>query len=205
MDPNLFFALEMFGTVVFAISGAMSAGRQKFDLSGVILVACVVGVGGGTIRDLVLGYDPVFWVSAPVYLGVAAATGAAFFFLGRWWEPPSRLFLWSDAVGLGVFMVGGAAKTLEMGFPAGMAVLMGVLTAVGGGFMRDVICGQVPLILRKEIYATAALAGALVLVALKKLGLAPPLPSLAGGILALLLRLAAIRWDLHLPAFRGKD
>jgi len=205
MDPTVFFALEMFGTVVFAISGAMSAGREKFDLSGVILVACVGGVGGGTIRDAVLGRGPVFWVSHPTYLVVAAAAGAAFFVAGRWWEPPYRLFLWADAVGLGVFMVAGADATLALGFPAGMAVLMGMLTAVGGGFMRDIICGQKPLILRREVYATAALAGAVVMVGLRELGLEPPAPGLLGAGVVVGLRFAAIAWDLHLPTFRGKQ
>lgn len=203
MLESLLFYLNLSGTVVFALSGAMSAARRRFDLSGVVLVACVVGVGGGTLRDLLLGLTPVFWVQEPLWLGIAAATGAVFFVVGRRWQPPYHLFLTADALGLGTFTVIGVDKALGLGLHPAIAVLMGALTGVGGGFLRDVLCGEIPLILRKEIYITAALAGGALLVLLS-----PAAPVGLGATLACLvlvvgLRLAAIHWNLNLPVFGG--
>lgn len=204
MTPALLWIMDMLGTAMFALSGAMSAGRRHFDLTGVVLVACVVAVGGGTLRDLLLGATPVFWVVEFDYLAVAVASGLIYFWVGRWWQPPWRAFLIFDALGLGLFTMVGVDKTISLGLGDGVAVLMGVLTAVGGGFMRDVICGEVPLILRREVYATAALAGALVMVLMRDLGAPPHLPGLSCAAVVVGFRLAAMFGDLHLPVFRGK-
>ena len=205
MPPALLYALELIGTVVFAISGALTAGRRRFDIMGVTLVACVVGVGGGTLRDLLLGIDPVFWVREPLYLGLCVATGVAFFFLGSRWQFPYGVFLWADAAGLGVFTIIGTKLALAAGVHGGIAVAMGVCTGVGGGFMRDMICGEVPLILRKEtLYATPVLAGAVVLVILDRYFQAGPVATLACLGVVLGLRLAAIRWNLRLPVFASR-
>lgn len=202
MRGEVFFYLEMLGTAVFAISGALSAGRKHFDLSGVILVTCLVVVGGGTLRDLLLGLTPVFWVKQPLYLVVPALTGVLFFLLGQRWHPPYRLFLVADALGLGTFTVIGVEKALGLGLHPAIAVLMGTLTGVGGSVLRDLICGEVPLLLQREIYLTAALAGGVVLVWLTP---APPFGVAATvACIAVVagIRLAAIKWDLHLPVVR---
>lgn len=204
MSHEIYYILKSIGTIVFAVSGALSAGRHRFDLAGVVVVACVVTVGGGTIRDLVLGTTPVFWVQQPHYLVLAVCSALVIFILGRWWEPPYRLFLLMDALGLGTFAAVGAQKTLAAGFHPGIAVLMGVITGVGGGFLRDVICGDTPLILQKEIYATAALAGSIVLVALQCAGVSGAVAVPSCLVVVIGLRLAAIHWDLKLPVFRGR-
>jgi len=201
---NLIFYLNLLGTMVFALSGALSAGRRRFDLSGVVLVACVVGVGGGTLRDLLLGLTPVFWVREPLWLGVSAATGAALFVIGRRWQPPYRLFLSADALGLGTFTVIGVERALALGLHPAIAVLMGALTGVGGGFLRDVLCGEIPLILQREIYVTAALAGGAALVLLAPAAPVGPWPTLACLLVVVGLRLAAIHWNLNLPVFGGR-
>lgn len=213
MDPDPLWLLNLVGTAFFALSGAMSAGRKHLDLVGVVLVACVVAVGGGTLRDLLLGATPVFWVKHFAYLTVAACSGLAYFWLGRWWRPPWRTFLVFDAVGLGLFTMVGVDITLKLGWGGaggglslshGVAVLMGVLTAVGGGFLRDVICGEVPLVMRREIYALASLAGATVMVVMRDQGLPSPLPGLSCAGVVVALRLAGVFWNLHLPTFRGR-
>ncbi|MHC4583528.1 MAG: trimeric intracellular cation channel family protein [Planctomycetota bacterium] len=198
---TLLYAMDLFGVAVFAITGSLAAGKKRMDLFGVVVLATVTALGGGTLRDLVLGASPVFWVSAPIYLLVAVATALVTFFLVRFCGLPLKLLSIADAFGLAVFTVLGTQKALGMGISPGIAVVMGIMTGVVGGIIRDILSGEIPLILRREIYATASLCGAitfcLVSAALQNQGLA----AIASVIVTLGLRLSAIKWKMSLPLY----
>ena len=192
--------LDAFGVFVFALSGALAAARLRLDAFGYLVLAFLPAVGGGTIRDLVLGRD-VFWVSdaTPLYEIVAAAL-LTFFFAGAV-ERRQRLLLWCDALGLAVFAVLGARRALLVAGDPAIAVMMGVVTAVVGGLLRDVVCNEVPLVLHREIYATAAFVGAVVFVLLRTQGLADDAALACGALIAFGLRAAGIvrGWSLPRP------
>lgn len=201
----MIYALDMFGVAVFAVTGSLVAGRKQMDLFGVVVLALVTALGGGTLRDLILGIRPVFWVSDQRYVAVACAAALCTFVAGKFRPPPAGMLLVADAFGLASFTVIGAQKTLGTGASGAVAVMMGVMTGVVGGMLRDLLSGEIPLILRREIYATASLCGAVVFV-----GLSARCPcesvNLAAGIAATLaLRLAAIKWDLSLPVFLVRE
>jgi len=153
--------LDFCGVAVFAVSGALTASRKQMDIVGFCLIATVTGIGGGTLRDLLLGVGAVYWIQEPSYVLLCCAIAAVLFFTASSFESRFRVLLWADAVGLAVFCITGAEKALLAGAPATVAVLMGVMTATFGGVIRDVLCAEIPLILRREIYATAAAAGAI--------------------------------------------
>jgi uncharacterized membrane protein YeiH len=199
METLLYF-LELFGTVVFAITGSLAAGRKRMDLLGVVVLAIVTAVGGGTVRDILLGAAPVFWISMPIYILVALATGIIVFILVRFYKIPENALSIADAFGLAMFTVLGTQKALALGTHFGIAVLMGVMTGVVGGIIRDMLSGEIPLILKKEIYATASLCGAIVFCGISIFLHNQNLAIIISIILTLGLRLAAIKWNLSLPS-----
>jgi len=193
--------LDFLGVAVFAVSAALAAGRKRMDLFGVFVLATVTAIGGGTLRDLVLDVGPVFWVTDPTYLLICAGA-VALAFVGRAaLARPRRLLEIADAAGLAVFSVLGTGSSLAAGFHPLVCLLMGVITAVAGGMLRDVIAGDVPLILRSELYATAALVGSATFYGITLLGVAEGNAALVAVGLAFATRCAAIRWGLSLPAF----
>lgn len=194
------YILDMFGVIVFAISGSLAAAKKRLDLFGVIVLAMVTALGGGTLRDLILDV-PIFWLSDHIYILVAFLTAISTFVLARHRKPQGRLLVIADAFGLAIFTVIGTKKTLDAGFSGGVAVIMGVMTGVVGGMLRDLLAGEIPLILRREIYATASLCGAGVLVGLVFITHNEDFSSLAAVAVILVIRLAAIRWKLSLPVF----
>lgn len=202
IDP-LIYQLDIMGTIVFALSGMLMARRLQMDGFGVIVLATVTAIGGGTMRDLILGVRPVFWVSQPEYLyWILGACVASIPLLrlisqsiGQW------LLLRADALGLATFVAIGANKALALGAPAIVAIAMGVLTGVGGGVIRDVLAREVPMVLRKEIYATACIAGGITLVLVNTYTGNARLATLACMGVTLIIRLAALRWNWHLPSF----
>ena len=150
--------LDYFGVFVFAISGALMAVRKNMDLFGMFVLALMPAVGGGTLRDLLLDL-PVFWIQDPVYIGLTALAVVFTYFGQRFGTRRARVLAWADALGLSVFCVLGTAKALDAGASMIIAAMMGVMTAVAGGIIRDVVANEVPYILQREIYATAALVG----------------------------------------------
>ncbi len=194
--------VDMLGIAVFAASGALVAARKRMDAVGFVLIGCLTGFGGGTVRDLLLGRTPVFWLSAPELVGVAAASSVAVFFFAHLLENRFRALLWADAVGLSIYAVLGAEIALMLGVEAWAAVLLGVVTATFGGILRDVVCNEVPLILRREIYATAALVGASVYVLLRLEGVWRDPAFLAGVAAAFAIRAAALATGWSLPGYR---
>jgi uncharacterized membrane protein YeiH len=175
------------------------------DLFGVVVIAVITAVGGGTVRDLLLDRRPIFWIEDPTYLLVCVLAAGATLAYARFLRPPRGSLLVADAFGLAVFTFIGALAAYEAGVPAPIVVLMGTVTGVAGGIMRDVLCREVPLILRREIYATAAIAGATVFVVLTALGTTGPLAALPTVATVFGLRLTALRLDLHVPSPRPKD
>ncbi|HCR97385.1 MAG: trimeric intracellular cation channel family protein [Halomonas sp.] len=194
--------LDMAGVIVFALSGVILACRSKMDPFGMLVLAAVTGIGGGTLRDLVLGVHPVFWVTDPTYLWVILATVGLSLLGFHYIHRLSRRFLpIADAFGLALFTVIGTHKALLLGTSGVVAVLMGMMTGVAGGMIRDMLAQRVPMVLREEIYATAAMAGGTVYVALKTLNMSLSVSIATALTVTLGLRLAAIRWHLALPVF----
>ena len=188
---------------MLAISGGLTAARYRLDIFGFAVIAAVSGIGGGTARDLLLGIQPILWVEDPVYVVVCIGVGAAMFFAAPHVARGERILLWADALGLAMFSVLGAQRALAHGASELIAVVMGVITATFGGMMRDVLCAEVPLIMRKEIYATAAVIGAIGFVGLRHVGLPVDVAALIGFAAALLVRGAAIVYGWSLPSHRG--
>jgi uncharacterized membrane protein YeiH len=200
MNEFLFY-LDIFGIIVFALSGALMAGRYQLDPFGVVVLASVTAVGGGTIRDVIL-QTPVFWVVKPYYLYVILATAILTIVLIR--QPkriPKRFLLIADALGLALFAVLGTQKALYLGAPIPVAVILGTITGVAGGMIRDVLCNVIPMILREEIYALAAMLGGSLFMLLHWLGWSDNHAMITSISAALILRLAAIYWHVSLPAF----
>jgi uncharacterized membrane protein YeiH len=196
-------ALDYFGTIVFAASGALLAVRKGMDPIGAVFLAVATAVGGGTLRDLLLGRAPVFWVVDPSYLIVATVTALVVFVGTRVLALPEWLLIWADAIGLATFTVIGTEVARTAGAPAVIMLLMGVMTATVGGIFRDILCAQPPLILSREIYATAALAGSIAYGLLQAAWGLTDLPAATAFLVAFALRAAAIRYHLELPKGRA--
>lgn len=192
------YILDLFGTAVFAVTGALVAREKQMDIFGVIVVALVTAIGGGTLRDMILGRTPVFWVNDPAYIIVGVGAAVLTIPLALMNLFPRRPLLIADAFGLSVFTVIGTQTALDFGVSAFIAVLLGVMGSVTGGIIRDILSNQIPLILRKEIYATASLCGAVVYILLMNNEHFVDIAMLCGMLVTLLLRLAAIRWGLSL-------
>lgn len=195
--------LDLAGVAVFALTGALVAARQKQTFVTMAFFALITGVGGGTVRDLLID-APVFWVRDPWVAAVCLGTALlAWFTPTRWWEGP--LLDYADGVGLTAYAVLGAAKALSYGVPPIPAALMGVVTGCAGGIIRDVIAGRPSILMRPELYVTAAALSAGICVA----GALTDLPRAPVWIVAVLagfaLRAAAIAWQLSLPAYRETD
>lgn len=203
LHRTLVLVLDLGGTFAFAVSGAIAAVRQRLDLFGVLVVAFAASTFGGVSRDVLIGATPPAAFQDWRYLAVAMAAGVVAFY----WSPlverlrnPVRLL---DAVGLAFFAVAGTEKALAFGLSPVMAALMGMLTGIGGGMARDILLAEVPVVLRAELYAVAALAGAGIVVVGSLLGAPVLLPALVGGLVCFGLRMAALRWGWQLPMARG--
>lgn len=199
--------IDLLGVAVFAASGALVASRKELDVVGFMLIATVTGVGGGTLRDLLLDRT-VFWVQQPEYVLVCFTVATCVFFIAPFIQRRYPVLLWADAAGLSLFAITGAAVSLEVGALWSVSIAMGVMSATFGGLLRDVICNEIPLILRREIYATAAVTGAASYVALDHFMPQSPLPEIIGFCAGFGLRALAIKLKLCLPAYRtrpGRD
>jgi uncharacterized membrane protein YeiH len=202
---------ETIGVAVFALSGALMAARKGMDPFGFALLATVTGVGGGTLRDLLIGTRPVFWVGDPTDVLVCLLVAELVFALGprrvavMEGGKRGRALLWADALGLALFAIVGTGKAVAAGVPALSAIALGTITATFGGIIRDIFAGTTPLVLRQEIYVTAAALGAGVMVGVQASGVGP-FPSAAAGFLAAFgLRALAILRGWSLPAFPPRD
>lgn len=195
---------------LFAASGALVAARKKLDPVGFILIGCVTGFGGGTVRDLLINRTPVFWLNEPWLMGIGVGASLIVFFIAPLVQNQYRALLWADAAGLAIYAVLGADIAMRMGAQPWAAVLLGVVTATFGGIVRDVICNEIPLILRSEIYATAAAAGGAVFALLIWQEVPRDPAFLAGVAVAFTIRAFGIVTGWSLPTYgtgkgQGRD
>lgn len=198
----LLYVLDLIGVAVFAISGALAAGRKHLDLLGVIVLGTVTAIGGGTIRDVLLARHPLFWLVDPAYLIVIVASAMLTVAYVRWRPPPAAALLYADAVGLAMFAVAGAQIAERQGLPAVACVVLGTITGAAGGAVRDVLSAEIPLVLRRgNLYASAAILGTGLYFALAAMGVPRPAASLSGMAVVAAVRLASIAFGLQLPVF----
>jgi uncharacterized membrane protein YeiH len=198
----ILYLLDLLGVAVFAVSGAIAAGRKHFDLLGVAVIATVTGIGGGTTRDVLLNRHPIFWIEDPTYLLVTLSAAALTLLCARFREPPQTSLLIADALGLALFTIIGAQIAEKRNLSGVIVVVMGTITGSAGGLLRDVLSGEVPVLLRRaDLYATAAIAGAMTYLVSQAVGLGRTPAALAGMAAVVGLRLAAILWGLRLPVF----
>jgi uncharacterized membrane protein YeiH len=195
--------LDWLGVVAFTVSGALVASRKEMDIVGFALLGTATGIGGGTLRDLLLGL-PVFWVREPAYLVTCILIAGLVFFTAHIPHSRYKALLWLDAVGLALFAVTGAEKAALADANGIVAVAMGVVTATFGGILRDLLGGEVPVILSREIYVSAALAGAAAFVLLMTLGAPRELSTGVGFAIGFLVRAAALQRGWSLPRYRPR-
>jgi uncharacterized membrane protein YeiH len=195
--------LDYAGVAVFAATGALAASRKQLDIIGFLFLASVTGIGGGTFRDLILNV-PVFWVANRDYVLICAVVAVLVFFTAHRVESRYRLLLWLDAIGLAAFSVMGAAKGLAITGSPAVSVITGMLSATFGGILRDLLAGEPSVLLRPEIYVTAALIGAAVFTTGDVLGLSAPVSGLAGFVAALAVRGGALRFGWTFPAYKSR-
>jgi len=195
--------LDYLGVAVFAVTGGIMASRKQLDFIAFLFFATLTGIGGGTLRDLLLGV-PVFWVENEAYLLVCLVVSVVVWFFADWIEGLNKPLRWADAVGIAAYSVMGAAKALSVGDTVLVAVLMGVATATFGGVLRDTIAREPSSIVKPEIYVSAAFAGAGSYVLLVQFGLPQVACAIAAGSVALLLRGGAIVRGWTLPGYHGR-
>lgn len=198
---NLVRLLDFAGVGVFAVSGALAAGARRLDLIGVIVIATVTAVGGGTLRDLLMNRT-VFWFADPAYLIAIFVAAALTMVYVRFRHPPLRQLEIADALGLAMFSISGARIAQNAGLADLIVVVIAVITGTFGGVVRDVLCNEIPLILRRgKMYASTVIIGASFYVLAPRLGVQSDVAGFVGMALIALLRLAAIIWNLKLPVF----
>ena len=202
MTPQVLDYLSVF---VFALSGALVASRAQLDIIGFLFMACLTAVGGGTVRDLLLGRDPVFWVGDPMPLAIACAGAVLVFFTAHLLESRYRTLLWLDAAALAIAVAAGASVAMGLGQSIPIVLVMGVATGTAGGLMRDVVCNEVPLVLKQgELYVTAAFAGAGAALLAAAFLPQPIAPVLACILVTFALRAGSLAFGWRLPVYRAR-
>ena len=202
--PTSFVVIEFIGTFAFALSGIRLASAKHFDVFGAWIVGMSTAIGGGTMRDLMLGVNP-FWMTNSIYFiccGLAVIWVMAY---GKYLIRQKNTLFIFDTIGLALFNVIGIEKTLNMDFPYWTAITMGTITGAAGGVIRDVFINEVPLIFRKEIYALACVAGGLIYVAGIKLGLSLEVNALLSSLTVILIRVLAVKYHWILPRLKGEE
>lgn len=203
--PASFVIIEFVGTMAFAISGIRMASSKRFDWFGALIVGMATAVGGGTIRDLMLGVSP-FWLTNKIYVICCIIALLWVITFGKYLIRQHNTWFIFDTIGLALFNVIGIEKTLQMGFPLWTSIIMGCITGAAGGVIRDILINEVPLIFRKEIYAVACIAGGLVYVACFRLfGLPAELSALFSSFTVIVIRILAVRYHWHLPVLKGDE
>lgn len=200
-NDTLIYGLGLAASVVCAVTGVLVARDKGVDLFGALMAGVATSLGGGTVRDLLLGRK-VFWMADETYLWVTVITAMLTFFITRVRHLPEKLFLIPDAIGLALFAIVGTQVALDWNMPWLTASLLGVLTAALGGLLRDVMINEVPLVFSSELYATAAWFGSITLIILDALGVHATVAAWAGILVCIMVRLMAIRWKVTLPRFK---
>jgi uncharacterized membrane protein YeiH len=201
MELSLFNILDILGTIAFAISGALSAMNRKLDIFGIFIIAFVTAIGGGTVRDILIGSTPVTWMENIVYIYlIGAVTILAIIFRNKLEHLKKSLFLF-DTIGLGVFTITGVETGIQNNLDPIISVALGAMTGTFGGVIRDILCNEIPVIFRKEIYATACLIGALTYVTLYDMGVDSDVIYIATSLIVIGIRLVVVKYHITLPYF----
>lgn len=196
--------IELLGTIAFAISGIRLASAKSFDWFGAIVVGFVTAVGGGTTRDLLLG-QPVFWLQSNLYIWGTVLAFVIVVFFRKWLVHLNNTIFWFDCIGLGLFTVVGFEKALVLGYDYWICILMGTITGVVGGIIRDVFINEIPVIFRQELYAFACIIGGMVYVAFDYFKVDAILTQVVVAIAVVVVRIVATRFKLGLPTLKGEE
>lgn len=199
ISTSLYYFFDLLGVAVFAVSGTLAATRKGMDIVGAVIIAAFTAIGGGTLRDLFLDRHPIFWMADPVPLYVIGVTAVLTIVYLRFLSPPGNSLQWADAVGLALFTLSGTQIGENAGLSPPIAVLMGTITGVAGGVMRDVLSGEIPFILKKDLYATAAIVGAASYFILKMAGAQTSLAFYSGMVVVFGIRILSIVWRVSFP------
>ena len=202
---SLFILLDYCSVFVFALTGSLVASRAQLDIVGFSFFACITAVGGGTLRDVLLDRNPVFWIENPSYLGVACVAALLVFGTAHLFESRYKLLLWLDAFALAIAVAAGSGVALALGHSAPVVLVMGVITGSMGGLMRDVVSNEVPLVLKKgELYVTCAFAGSAATVVAGYFGLTTGMTALACVALTFVLRAGSMTFGWSLPVYKSR-
>ena len=193
--------IELLGTFAFAISGIRHAAAKQFDWFGGYVCGVAVAIGGGTIRDVMLGATP-FWMTTPIYLICTAVALITVAFFGKWMEPLKNAWFVFDTLGLALFTIAGIQKSLALGQPVWVAIIMGCITGAAGGVIRDVLLNNEPVIFHKEIYAMASVLGGLVYWLLISMGLSVEWSAVTSFVVTCMTRFLAVRYHISLPVLK---
>lgn len=202
--PVSFVVIEFIGTFAFALSGIRLASAKRFDIFGAWIVGMATAIGGGTLRDIMLGVNP-FWMTNSIYFICCAIAVLWVMAFGKYLIRQDNTWFIFDTIGLALFNVIGIEKTLNLGFPFWTAITMGSITGAAGGVIRDVFINEVPLIFRKEIYALACIAGGVVYVLCHVMGLSAEISALLSSFTVIVIRLLAVKYHWHLPVLKGEE
>lgn len=202
--PTSFVVIEFVGTMAFAISGIRLASAKKFDWFGAYIVGMATAIGGGTLRDVMLGIPP-FWMTNPIYVICCALALLWVIFFGKKIIRQKNTWFVFDTIGLALFNVIGIEKTINMNYPLWMAVIMGSITGAAGGVLRDILINEVPLIFRKDIYAVACILGGIIYVICYMLDMPAEISALFSGLSVITIRLLAVKYHWQLPILKGEE
>lgn len=205
--PNLLetlYWITLLAVVVSSASGVLKAGFKKYDLFGVIIIAIATGLGGGSLRDMLLD-RPVFWIHDQVFFIASLGSAIAIFIAARLIAVPPRFFLVADAAGLATFGIAGTLVSLMVGAPPLLASFMGVMTGTMGGIFRDILCNESPVVFHSPLYATVSWAGSLLFIGLVHFNLGITLATIVAGLSIFIARILAIHYNINLPKFRFKS
>lgn len=201
IDLSLFNVLDLLGTIAFAISGALAAMNRRLDIFGIFIIAFVTAIGGGTVRDILIGNTPVTWMENVIYIYlIGLVTIFSIIFRRKLNYLKTSLFLF-DTIGLGVFTITGVEIGVQSGLSPIISITLGAMTGTFGGVIRDILCNEIPVIFRKEIYATACIVGGLAFVILYELGMHQDVIYIVTSLTVILIRLVVVRYHISLPSF----
>lgn len=201
MDMSLFNILDVLGTAAFAISGALAAMKRRLDLFGIFIIAFVTAIGGGTLRDVLIGQTPVSWMEHIIYVYlIGIVTIMAIIFRNKLYYLKKSLFLF-DTIGLGIFTITGVETGIQNDLNPIISIALGAMTGTFGGVIRDILCNEIPVIFRKEIYATACIIGGLAFVILHRLQVNTDIIYLATSLTVISIRLIVVKYHISLPSF----